>query len=432
MSLKIKLLKNAGYNLAGYVYLLIASFFSISILLSNLGKDLFGLYLFLASIIPLASVFDFGLSAAMVRNLSITSEKTEEKVSLWQTSMFMFLVLSCLISIITFVITYLVQSNLPIFSIVDTSHKLGISFIISTIIFFNNLNNHFLILPQANHRFDIFNLKTLVVGSTNTIITAFVTYLTTNLSTIFFVQLLAHLVTLIILYRYSRKYFSKDESKPKFDQKSNRKLFTFGIRHFIGTLAGQVEAQFSNYILGWLVSAQAITSFSIPQSIVAKGAGVISQFAQAFFPLSSSLITKDKILKLKKLFISLEAIALLGGFMAVILTYTIGEAFLTLWLKDLSVISAVYPILKILSWYFVLVSLTPIPTSLIQSINKPQVPSFFAVLTVFFEIIFAFIFVPRLHALGMAYAFLYSTLITVPLFLITTWVLFNNEIKKVL
>ena len=179
-----------------------------------------------------------------------------------------------------------------------------------------------------------------------------------------------------------------------------------------------------------MVSARAITSFSIPQNIVAKGAGVISQFAQVFFPLSASLLERDRIKKLKTLVLGVESITLVGGILAVLLSFTVGESFLTWWLKDPIVIQSAYPVLRVLSFYFLLVSLTPVPTALVQGLNKPQIPSFFGALTVFLEVIAALVLVPSLGIIGMAYAFLFSVIITVPSFLIVTWILLQRETKK--
>lgn len=229
---------------------------------------------------------------------------------------------------------------------------------------------------------------------------------------------------------YSKKYFSGSDFNPSYDKPVGKELFSFGLKNFIATLAGQAEAQFSNFILGAMVSARAITSFSIPQNIVAKGAGVISQFAQVFFPLSTSLLEKDRIKKLKSLVLGVECLTLVGGILAVILTFTVGDQFLSWWLKDPIVVKTAFPVLQILSFYFLLVSLTPVPTALVQGLNKPLIPSFFGALTVTLEIISALILVPSLGAIGMAYSFLFSVSITVPLFLIVTGVLLQREIKK--
>ncbi len=428
MSIKRSLIKNTGFNLAGYVYLLLASFFSISILLQNLGRDVFGVYILLVSFISLSSVFDFGISSAVVRRLSLPDATREDKIKTWKTSFSIFIAIAFILFVtVSCLLLYLIKS-MPIFSHIDSGVLNWSTLILAIIVFVNFINNHFLNLPQAEQRFDIFNSKTLLVGSANTIISALVSSVYPNIAIILGVQLIFHLLTSAYITSYALKIFSGNDFGPHYDTKTGKELFSFGLKNFIGTLAGQLESQFSNFILGAMVSAQAITAFNIPQSIVTKGAGVVSQFAQAFFPLSTSLLSRDRIKKLRQLVLGLQALVLAGGILAVVLTFTVGEAFLTWWLKDPVVIQTSYPVLKVLSFYFLLVSLTPIPTALVQGLNKPQIPSMFAVLTVFVEVTASFYFVPRFGALGVAYAFLLATIISVPGFLATSWILLSREI----
>ena len=429
MSIKRTLIKNTGFNLAGYFYLLIASFFSISILLNNLGRDVLGVYIFLMSFISLAAVFDFGISNAVVRKLSLPHTTREERVKTWKTSFAIFIFLALILFCVILGLLVFLTRTMPIFSHIDHTTINATILILSFIVFINHLNTHFLTLPQAEQRFDIFNSKTLLVGTANTVISAIISGFYPSISIIFFVQLIFHLLTFCFMIAYSSKIFPGRDFGPGYDRGTGRELFSFGLRNFIATLSGQVENQFSNFILGAMISARAVTSFSIPQSIVAKGAGVVSQFAQAFFPLSTSLLEKDRIQKLKKLVLGVEVLTLSGGVLAVFLSFTIGQQFLQWWLKDAIVVQMAFPILKILSFYFLLVSLTPVPTVLLQGLNKPQIPSFFGALTVTLEIIFSLLLIP-MGAIGVAYAFLASVSITVPLILIVTWKQLEKEIRK--
>ena len=430
MSIKESLIKNTGFNLAGYFYLLIASFFSVSTLLNNLGRDVYGVYLFLVSFISLSAVFDFGISNAVVRKLSLPSTTAEERVKTWKTSFSIFVTLALVLSVGVILMLQYLSRVMPIFAHVDTNTMNLSILVLSFIAFVNHINIHLLNLPQAEQRFDIFNSKSLLVGTANTIISAVVSGVFPNIAVLYSVQLLFHLLTCIYMISYSWRFFPGKSFAPSYDRRTGRELFSFGLRNFIGTLAGQVENQFSNFILGAMVSARAITAFSIPQSIVAKGAGVISQFAQAFFPLSASLLERDRIKKLKSLVLGVEGLTLLGGILAVVLSHSIGQSFLIWWLKDQVVVETAFPVLKILSFYFLLVSLTPVPTALLQGLNKPQIPSFFGVLTVSVEILLSLFLVPLYGAVGVAYSFLFSVCFTVPLILIVTWVQLDREIKK--
>lgn len=429
MSLKRSLIKNTGFNLAGYFYLLVASFFSVSIILNNLGRDVFGVYIFLVAFISLSAVLDFGISTAVVRKFSIPDTPPDERTIVWKTSFAIFVGLALILSVSVFFILHYLSNTMPLFSYLDRNTIDWTIIALTIIVFINHINTHLLSLPQAEKRFDIFNSKTLIVGTGNTIVSAVISGIYPSVSIIFLTQLIFHFLTFIFMVFYSFRRFPNKAFTPEYNKATGRELFSFGLRNFVATLAGQIENQFSNFILGAMVSARAITAFSIPQSIVAKGAGVVSQFAQVFFPFSTSLLHRDRIHKLKRLVLGVEALTLLGGILAVILSYTIGYPFLMWWLKDPVVVDAAFPVLKILSFYFVLVSLTPVPTVLLQSLNKPQIPSFFGALTVTLEIIFS-LFLISYGPIGVAYAFLASVCITVPSVLIVTWRQLELATKK--
>ncbi len=432
MSIKKSLIKNTGFNLGSYLYLLLASFFSISVLLGNLGRDMFGVYLFLGSIIPLAAVFDFGISSAVVRRLSLPNIDKEEKISTWKTSFSLFLWIGGCLSLIVLGILVYLTNTLSIFDKLNPQTINWTIAILTATVFINHINSHFLSLPQAEQRFDIFNSKTLFVGTGNTILSAIMSSIYPNIAIIFLLQLVFHLITFIYMTFYALHIFPGKKFLPGYKKQEGKGLIDFGLKNFAGTLANQADVQISKYALGSLASASAITAFSIPQNIVLKAAGIISQIAQVVFPLSSSLLEKNRIEKLKKMVITIELITLGCGLLAIFLSFTVGKEFLYWWLKDEVVVNSAYPILKIMSIYFLITALTPIPSVLIQSIGKPQTTSFFAILTAVVDSIAMFILIPIYGVLGAAYATLLGSILTVPPFLIVASILFGKEIKKTL
>lgn len=430
MSIKSSLIKNTGFNLASYVFLLLASFFSISVLLGNLGREVFGVYLFLGSFIPLAAVFDFGISTAVVRRLSLPDISHSEKITTWKTSFSLFIWIGAALSVIVALLLFYLTHTLPLFASVNVVTLNWTILILSITVFINHINSHFLSLPQAEQRFDIFNSKTLLVGSANTILSALLSSIFPNVALIFLLQLVFHSLTFLYMWNYCSKIFSGNDFFPRFIKEEGRGLVSFGLKNFVGTLASQIEAQLSKYALGIMISAQAITAYSIPQNIVAKGAGVVSQVAQVFFPLGTSLLEKERVRKLGRTVLVIQVLTLLGGFLAIFLSFTIGKEFLMWWLKDTVVVEMAFPVLKILSFYFTLTALTPIPSVLLQSLNKPQIPSLFAVLTVVTEIIAMIILVPLYQVQGAAIATLIGSCATVPVFLFVTWRIFQKEVRR--
>jgi len=432
MSIKSTLVKNTSLNLIGYIYLTIAAFIAIPILLRNLGQDLYGVYLLFSSLIPLMAALDFGLNQASIRFLSLPDKTQSTRCTIWRTSFTSFFFVGFLIALVSFTFFNFFAPNSPAFSALQANQFFPLALTISFILLFNHLNISFMTLIQSNQRFDIYNLRVLIVGTANTLITALVSSFTSNLIHVFVVLLFFHLVVFFIYLRYVCHQFTFSFPRFCFQKTHYRQLFSFGLRQFIGNLANQANTQISKYILGLSLSAATVPIFAVPQNVIVKGAGAISQLTLSFFPLSASLITKEKIKKLSRLVINLEVIILILGILQILFIYNFGDDVLHLWLKNPSFVDQAYPVLKILSWYFFLTTTTPIPTSVLDSINRPQIPSLFAVLTTILTLSSMLYFVPQHGAVGAAYAYVFASLITVPSFLIVFTITFSRYVKKTL
>lgn len=429
MSLKKTLLKNTSYNVASYIVLLLASFFSVPIILSNLGKEGYGVLVLLTSIAPLMSVLDLGLSSAVVRFMSLPDTSYKERIKIWQTSFFLFTVFASIVLVISLIGFFTLIKPWPALSSIDSLSFTYIAILISITLFVNHINIHFMTLPQANQRFDIYNTRTILVGLSNTLGSALLSYIYPSLIAILLFQLIFHFLALISLFFYTYKEF-KEDFLPKFYLETAKILLNFGLKNFLGKVANQAESQFSKYSLGSLLSASSVAIFGIPQKLVIYAAGGFSQLTLAFFPMSASLLKKERIGKLLKLIILLQGLALITGVLGVGTIYLFGFDFLLWWLKDPQLVILAFPVFKILSWFFLLTILTPIPSSVLDSINSPQIPSFFAILTAVITITLIFLLTPDYGVLGPAYAAVASSSITVPSFLIVFVVKFSRFYQK--
>lgn len=431
MSIKRTLLKNTSLNLFGYFFLAVASLISIPILLKSLGTTAFGLYLLLDSSVPLASVFDLGLSTAAIRYLSLPDITKADKNKIWRTSFWLFILTGIVTAIVAFFLLLLMK-NLTIFSGFNLYYFALIALVLAATIFVDRISAHLLVLPQSEQSFGVFNIRNIAVGSGNTIFTAILALIFPNLLAIFSLQFFFYFATALYLLWYSQKFFDGQSIRPQSDREVSKKLLNFGIKNFVGKVASQAEAQMGKYILGGNLSAAAIAIFAIPQSLVIKAAGAISQLPLALFPLSTSLISKERIIKLRRLIFSLQGLIFLIGIISIIVVNRYGETLLSLWLRNPEIVKQSYPILKIMIWYFALTILTPIPTTVLDSINQPQIPSFFAVFTTIIELILMLIYVPRLGVFGAAQATVAASAVSVSLFVVVFVIAFERYKNKLL
>lgn len=436
MSIKKTLIKNSSYNLVSYAYLAVASLISIPIILNSLGGELYGSYILFNGIVLVAATFDLGLSQATIRWLSLPKINQATRVNTWKTSLFFFYILAALLSFITFILLRFFLIDLPAFTPINPDQYLLATVIASGIVLINHLNIAFLTIPQAHQRFDIYNTRTIIVGTANTLITAWLSTKTDNIAVLLGLQFIFHLSAFITLLSYSRHQLGANPLIPKLHKQLSKELLGFGGKNFVTNIANQIRVQFSNFILGGLIGPVAVTAFSIPQNLIIKAAGAISQVTLAFFPLSTSLTSPERFPKLKRLIIQLQVVIFLLGIIQVFIVYQYGYQILTLWLNNPEVVIQAYPVLKILSWFFLLTILTPIPTAVFESLNKPQIPAIIASLNTILTIGLIF-FISNQSNIGSsslipAYATLYSSIILVPIFLFLLVTTVRDHDKKLL
>ncbi|MFZ2199902.1 MAG: MATE family efflux transporter [Microgenomates group bacterium] len=391
------------WNIAGYIYLLVASFISTPILVQHLGISQFSTYsLILASTI-FVSAINLGLPQAVVRALAIDHKFSPRRQTIWATSSLLFILTGILAGIIAVGLVYPLHLDLSLLSII-----FGIGLV-------NNLVSHYLTLPQAEGHFGYFNTKTFIIGTGNTLLAAFLAWRGQGILAILSAQLLCYLITLLPLAYFSLKYFPRPRDG-KVSLSEVKSLTTFGLKNWGGKLIGQVQSQYAKYLLASL-SPITLSAYVIAQGLVQKLAGGVVQLATAIYPASARVGLDESFRRLyHKLQFGLLALGLLG----VGVYYLLGLPFLLWWLHDSQLVALVDSIMRVLVWYFVLLLLTPLPSTILDGVGRPGLGSLFAFITTFIEIALALILFPRYGLFAPVYSALIAVVLTTPPLLIVT------------
>lgn len=388
------------WNLAGYLYLIVASFISVPIIFNSLGMIGFGHYALVIATITLASSIDLGLSAAVVRSLS---QDHDEHYRVWATSHWLFVGTGLVAAAIAALIVSSFESPVFILPLVFVHTLLG------------HVLSHYLTLPQARGHFHIFNLRPFVIGTANTIVSAYLASLGFGIDILILTQLLATLGLIIFLRLYTRRHFGTLPIMSA-SRTHSHDLLGFGIKNQVGKLVGQIGAQYAKFLLAAL-SPLAVSAYTIGQGIVLKLAGGLTQLSTALYPDSTRRARTRALRSLyHRLQLSLLGLSLLG----LAIYYLFGLPFLTWWLKDQELAGAVRGILNYLALYLAVLVLTPLPSVILDSHGKPGTTSLFTTLTIGLEIALALLFFPQHGYLAPAYAAIISVIVTTPALLIVT------------
>lgn len=391
------------WNIAGYIYLLIASFISTPILVQYLGITEFSRYsLILASTI-FVSAINLGLPQAVVRALAIEHKFSRARQTIWASSSLLFILTGILAGIIAVALVYPLHLSLSLLVII-----FGIGLV-------NNVVSHYLTLPQAEGHFGYFNLKTFIIGSGNTLLAALLAYLGYDILAILTMQLFTYWFTLLPLAYFSLKFFPNPRDG-KVSLPVIKSLTNFGLKSWGGKLIGQVQSQYGKYLLAAL-SPLTLSVYVISQGLIQKLVGVVAQIATSFYPASARSEVNPS---LHKIYLQIQISLFLLGLFTIILFGYVGLPFLSWWLKDPVLVESVYSFIQVYRYYGLLLILTPLASTILESYGYPGTASLFGVFTFIIELISAILMFPHFGILAIAYAGIISLGIMTPVVLIYT------------
>lgn len=397
------LTRATAWNLGGYLYLIIASLISTPILLHSLGLAVFAQYGLILASLSLVSSLDLGLPQAVVRSLSQVKNYTSRHY-LWATSSLLFTLSGLIAGIIALILC--LGLHLPWLT-------LAVIFLLALI---TNLVSHYQTLPQSTGHFGYYNAKTFIVGTGNTLVAAYLSWIGQSLTIILVALLASYLLTLFVLAYFSLKYFPLPwKYQPNLS--TAKPLVIFGLKNQAGKLVGQIQAQYSKYLLSG-VAPLLLSSYFVAINLIQKASGVIVQLATAFYPAASAGAVNK--VQIRRTYYRLQFALFILGILGVIIYRAWGLPLLTFWLGSSIFAGQVYSILGIFVWYLVVLILTPLASTILDAYGRPGLTSSFATLTTAIEIATAVILFPRYGVMAPAYAGLLAVTLTTPALLYFT------------
>ncbi len=415
VNLKSLLLKNTAYNLIGHIYLGLANLISIPLILKGLGTKQFSLLALIITLVNFSSILNLGLNQATIRYLSLTTDKLETKNRYFQTSFFLSLGIAVTIFFLNLLLAPWLTSYLHL--------SISLFYLTISLVIINFFTNFFNTLPQANNDFAFYNFKTLIVGTTNTFITAFLSLKLATLPPILTARLVAQTLTLILQTIYANKF--SITLKPHYHLTQARQLIAYSSKKFLGILSTRGTFYLPRLFIATFLPIANLALFTIPQGLIANLQAILAQLTAALFPLSTNLVAQRQSHRLKKLILATQTLVFFSLVILIFLVFQFGETFLTFWLKKPTLAHQIAPILKILVLAYSLPSLSAIPATILDAFGKPEIPAQFATLNLLLQLCFLPFFLLHYSLIGIPLAILTHNSIQVPLFLYR----FNKEIN---
>jgi O-antigen/teichoic acid export membrane protein len=396
------LVRNTFLNAFGLFAPLLAALYSVPIIIEGVGTDRFGLLTLAWAVIGYFSLFDLGLSRAIIQlvaeKLGVGKENEIPEV-IWTALFSMFCLGLAGAAISTLFMPHFVNNVLtcPENLQTETLHSfylIGAS--IPLVVIRSGLRG----VLVAYQRFDLTNMVRIPLGIFTFLAPLFVLRYSNNLFPLICV-LLSGLIAACAVY-----FFMCIRIVPGLTRKIGvRKnlispLFRFGGWMTITNIIGPVMVYMDRFFIGAFMSLSAVAFYATPHEIVNKILLIPSALTGVLFPAFSSSYSQDE-KKLTTLFVRGVKYVFLVVFPIIVIMITFAQEGLAYWLGDEFAKNS-SRIFQLLSAGVLFNCLAMVPFSLIQGMGRPDLTAKLHLLELPFYLFFLWWLIPVKGAEGAA------------------------------
>jgi len=295
--------KNAIYNFSAYITNIIIAFSSIPLFAKYLSPVNFGLYFIFIGLIGYYSIFDFGLSQAVIKFVSKHFAKGEiSKInSLITSSILVNFFIGTLACIIVFSLNHLI---LNLLNVPPESYEVATSSLNYTVVAFllSAIYSVFISTFQGLLRYDISSKLNIFFSIFSNSVAIILLLLKLSIKDI----ILNHLIFIIVFMTISIHILKKLLPGFTFEiiniKQTSKKLFKFSFFVFANKLSNIISTNFLQFFISSFYSPAVVPYFMVPIKLVNLIQGATANISNVIFPYSSNLYTNNLIDSIKSLF----------------------------------------------------------------------------------------------------------------------------------
>ncbi|WML89814.1 oligosaccharide flippase family protein [Thiothrix lacustris] len=372
---------NVIFSVLGYALPLLAALATIPIMVRALGTDLYGLYIICTSLIGFMALVDLGIGQTVIKYVA-EYEATNQQAKV-QPVLNVALLVYLVIGLCSAMALFVFSSNIAS-ALYDDPQKQALAQKVLQItafpLFFSYMNQFFLNVCKAYHRFD---LPAVVhnAGNLGGIVLATVLLLLGyGLEEVLWGYVVVQGGVLIAGYSIGR-HVLPDAIRlwPVFDKKIFDEIVSFSFYTFIGNFVSSVAARADKLVIGVILGTEAVTYYQIPFTIAQMANGIIHALVNIAFPRFSEMSVTGNKQGLLSLYRKVGQIMSLISTVIAVLLITVGGSFLALWISPEFAQQATLT-LQIIALYFFLHSNTVTGYWVLQGSGEAKLTALIAVI----------------------------------------------------
>ena len=405
-------IRNMLSGVIGWSWPVLLAFVVTPYLLEGLGEEGFGLRSILIMLVGYFSMINFGVSGAVTKYMSeyvkIDNDYVKDVLS---TSFWIHLILGVLGGLaLSLISEYLVNKLFHISKELEVEAITALRLSAFSFIF-TMMNSWAGAVVSGNHRYDILNYTMSLYGTLTLVGSYILVEAGNGIIGVAVANLIAS-ICLLIVYVYIFKQlnlFINLEIKIK--KHVATRLFKFGSHFFIFQIFGMLFSQLDRFLISVYLGASILTYYVIPHQVAIVVHQLTSKVMEFLMPLVSSLRNND-INKLREICVRGTTISLFLSLSLAIPIIIYGEKILLFWMNN-EVSKNSSDILLILTFTYILMSITAVSSSIFSGMGYPYVVSSASVITGIIASILYFFYIESYGLYGIAIAGLISVFITI-------------------
>lgn len=346
---------NVLFSALGYGLPLLAALLSIPLLVKHLGADLYGLYTVCLSLLGFMALVDFGMGQAVIRYVAeyeANAQRRQIADFLGTAYSAYWLIGLCGAGILYMAAPWLAAGLYP-HAAQQAVAQLVLQ-ITAVPLFFSYLNQFFLSICKAYHRFD---LPALIHNGAHLGGIGLAALLVVNaqpLPLVLWGYALVHLFAVIAGYYAARKTLPPEIALvPRWQLALPAGIWGFSGYTFVGNLVGVLTSRADKLLIGILLGTEAVTYYQIPYTMAQMANGVMHALTQITLPRFSELQASQQQHAVSLLYRQVLDAGFILSMTIAVLLITTGKVFLAVWISP-QLAEQAYPVLVMMAGYFFL------------------------------------------------------------------------------
>lgn len=327
--------RNVIFTGIGYVLPLLAALLTIPLMLKYFGVDQYGLYIICISLIGFMNFVDLGVGQAVVKYVTeYESTGQREKVKpVLDIALMIYIVLGILVVLLLYVSAPALATFLY-----DDDHKAQVAQaalrITSGALFLSYINQFFLNVSRAYHRFDIPAVIHNSANISGIVLSSILLVLGYSLIEVLWGYVLVQGIALTSGYFSSKKVLPEDvHFGLSFDSAIFANMISFSIYTFIGNFTIALTSRADKLLIGSIIGTEAVTYYQIPFTIAQMANGIIYTLVHILFPRFSELSSLSNKQELFQLYKNANHIVFFISALIAVMLISAGGAFLGIWVS---------------------------------------------------------------------------------------------------